>query len=545
MKNSTTTRIVRLFLSAVASVTILFTVSCTPEENPALTVKPSVSEMKFSADGKTVTAGGNEMTPEFTVETNQAKWEVALSEKDSWLKVSETTSGFKLSADENTAAEDRTPITVTVKAGKASPVTIKVTQSGKTDPVASLSVTPSIAELKFSADGEKVFDGDTEVTPVFTVQTNQTSWDAVAFPAGSWLKLDKSATGFTLSADENTSTDERGPITVTVTAGEADPVTITVNQSGKPFVNPLPGAVISITATDENDSDQIAYFWRDGQVVKLSDKAQAYGVASVGSDIYVIGSQERSFMSYPVFWKNGEITDLPIGDAEGAQTSFIIVSDGDVYIGGQENGMSNSPLCWKNGELVSRIDVEYEDVIVYGMAISGSDIYMAGAEYDNDDYATAVYWKNGQKVTLSGGEMSAAIGIGVVGSDVYVGGAILEEDETMKLGYWKNGEFNLMWESEYEFEPSAMTMSGTDVYICGYIERGDGTIVAVYWKNDTLVELDEDAIAINILIDGSDVYVTGSVDEDDSEIVACWKNGTRMDIAGLKRAGATGITILK
>ena len=533
-------------LSVIFTVLMMLSVSCNPEKVDAtLSVTPSVTEIKFSADGKTVTAGENPVTPEFTVETNQGKWEVELSEKDSWLKVNKSGNGFTLSADENTAPTEKTPITVTVTAGTADPVKIKVGQSGTEIEEEYLRVTPSVTEMEFSADGKTAIAGENEINPEFTIETNQASWDAVASPSGSWLSVSKSASGFTLSAEENSGADDRGPVTVTVTAGEADPVIITVTQAGKPVVSPIPGAVISMDISGESGYDSNAYFWRDGSATKLSDNARTMGIASLASDVYVIGSVERNSTSHPVFWKNGQVTELPFGSAEGAGTSAITVSGSDVYVVGQEHGSTNAPLIWKNGELFKRVN-GIGDFEIYGMAVSGSDVYLAGAEYDLEmDTAGAVYWKNDQKTTLSD-QISAAMGVRILGSDVYVGGIVMEEDESFSLGYWKNGEFNAMYASTDYIEPIAMEMSGTDFYMCGYIENEDETIRAAYWKNNTKVELGENAIATGILVDGNDVYVVGMMDKGDREVAVCWKNGELIELdSSTHDTWATGITLLK
>lgn len=411
---------------------------------------------------------------------------------------------------------------------------------------ATFSVVPSVAEIKFSADGKTVTAGKNEITPEFTVDTNQSKWEVELSEKDSWLKVNKSGNKFTLSADENTEPTERQPITVTVTAGTAKPVAINVTQAGKKSGDNLDGAVMSITTVIPGGKATIAGFWRDGTYTRMANNADAVGIVSVGSDVYIAGTIDRNFMTYPVYWKNGQMTELPFGDAEGAFVQKIIVSGEDVYILGQENGETYDVLYWKNGELVGRI--ENEDVDVFDMAISGTDIYITGTQWDwRIDIPVAVYWKNGEKTLLPGGTMSSAIGVEVVGSDVYIGGAIME-DGIMKVGHWKNGKFRSVWEAaeDDDLELASMIISGTDVYMSGYVEKKTGTLSAVYWKNGTMVTLEDDAIAYDILIDGVDIYVTGLIVGEDSEVAVCWKNGVRFELDGdTGDVCATGITLIK
>ena len=538
MGNFTKATIVRLLVLPVLSAIVgIFAVSCTPPEDPALSVKPSVSEMKFSADGKTVTAGGNEMTPGFTVETNQGKWEATLSEKDSWLKVSETSSGFTLSADENTTADDRGPITVTVKAGKANPVTIKVTQGAQ---VASLLVTPSLTALKFSADGEKAFNGDNEISPVFAVQTDHSSWDAVAAPAGSWLKLEKSASGFALSADENTSAAERGPVTVTVTAGNAVPVTIKVTQEFTAI--PKNHAVyISGMAVTEND-DWVPALWRDGQLEILGgEDIILTDIALSGKDIYLSGLREYD-LSEPLYWHGGTFTTLPVTGIQAAAFG-VAVSGADVYVAGvelmnfTEEEIDMAPVYWKNG---TRYELpmsghQGEEVYVKGVTVSGGDVYIGGFVLDFDGEVIGyfpAYWKNGELNRMGTGyEDMSVVGMAVEGNDVYIAGDYYEDNKKIS-GYWKNNIFVPLSTPGYSTMIFSIEVSDGDVYVAGVSANGNSER-AVYWKNGAMTVLDSRGAAFDVAVYEETVYILGSKYnvEGGGETVCYWIDGKeRVDV---------------
>ena len=77
--------------------------------------------------------------------------------------------------------------------------------SQKTD----ISAAPQVdrnSDLVFSADGKTVTLDGSPITPVFTVTCNQT-WLARSYQT--WLTVERSETGFTLTATENTDEYER------------------------------------------------------------------------------------------------------------------------------------------------------------------------------------------------------------------------------------------------------------------------------------------------------------------------------------------------
>ncbi|MEA4917216.1 BACON domain-containing protein [Proteiniphilum sp.] len=231
-------RIIRNF-SIVLTITTMVFMSCKDEEpDPELSVSPTTTAIVFAADGKSATAGGTTISPTFTVTTNQESWDA--SSNQSWLHVKKSGDTFTLSADANTNTSESAPATVTVTAGDAKSVTISVTQMGA-NPF--LSISPEkITTIVFAADGASATSDNKPITPTFTVTTNVSAWEAVSNQ--SWLHVEKSDNTFTLTADANTSLDAPEPATVTVTAGEATPLSITVNQLPSP---PL----LEVSSTDE------------------------------------------------------------------------------------------------------------------------------------------------------------------------------------------------------------------------------------------------------------------------------------------------------
>ena len=117
-----------------------------------------------------------------------------------------------------------------------------------------LSVAPDAAEVVFSADGGTLTAGGTAISATFNVSTNQKEWN-VASSQSTWLTvtdIDKANKKFTLSAARNNTLTPPANATVTVTAGEAQAVVITVKQAAAlPMleVSPKNPVVINVDGT--------------------------------------------------------------------------------------------------------------------------------------------------------------------------------------------------------------------------------------------------------------------------------------------------------
>ena len=91
-----------------------------------------------------------------------------------------------------------------------------------------LSVNPPVSNIVFSADGAALTAYGWDIPTTFRVESNQHKWDVTSDKT--WVHIYKSGHRFTLSAEPSgvTASDEA---TLTVTAGTAAPVFITVTQA--------------------------------------------------------------------------------------------------------------------------------------------------------------------------------------------------------------------------------------------------------------------------------------------------------------------------
>ena len=219
------------FVVALTIAAIALNASCKGdgEEEPILSVSPSVTDIVFSATGTSAATGDG--TPleslTFGVTTNHNSWEVSVTPSNSWLSATKTSAGygFSLAAAVNNAATPPAPAVVTVTAGNAPQVTINVTQ----EEMPTLSVSPSVTYIVFSEDGATASSGETTLESLtFGVTTNRSSWDVSVTPSNAWLSAAKTSAGagFTLAADVSKASTPAEAVEVTVTAENAPKITI-------------------------------------------------------------------------------------------------------------------------------------------------------------------------------------------------------------------------------------------------------------------------------------------------------------------------------
>lgn len=197
--------------------------------------------VNVSSSQQNITLEGTE-TVNIGISSN-TDW-TAVSEA-SWLKV-EPSGGsqngtIRIHAEENNTGSSRESYIVVKPTRGNIPVNIHVTQKAKSSSQQSLSVSPS--SLNFSAaSGSNTFTVNT---------TNVSSWEAKSNQ--SWCTASTSGNTVTVSVTENISTDQRNA-TITVSGGEASPVTVSVTQSGKDYSLGVDPTTLSFVAAGETKS---------------------------------------------------------------------------------------------------------------------------------------------------------------------------------------------------------------------------------------------------------------------------------------------------
>ena len=171
------------------------------------------------------------------------------------------------------------------------------------DPV--LSIDPSVTSIEFSVDGLSATSEGLSVFRTFEVITNQKDWDVEVENGYTWLHADRANTGdtFNLRADENTNAEPREEGKVTVSAGDAASIIITVTQKGTGLKTPtleisskeavvinaagtaaITGALnYTVTITNVADWDAVS----DRSWLSINKTASTFTLSAVANDFTV------------------------------------------------------------------------------------------------------------------------------------------------------------------------------------------------------------------------------------------------------------------
>lgn len=166
------------------------------------------------------------------------------------------------------------------------------------------------AVLEVEPAGETAFPPEGG-TVRFSVRTNMSVWDVVC-PA-EWLRADKTAEGFALTAEPNLSAEARKAATLAVTAGDGfngTDETITVRQAG------LEKAVLTVYP-----SGGIAFAYAGGTRTVEVETNQSEWNASADADWLTVDTGENSFT----------VTAAPNGSPSARPEAVVTVTAGPEY----------------------------------------------------------------------------------------------------------------------------------------------------------------------------------------------------------------------
>lgn len=389
---------VLLVLAAVAALTF----SCKDKEpgdktpEATLSLNPSDKTVTFKAEGEDYP---------FIVTTNQDSWDVALNPADSWLSVEKEGRMFTLTAEPTTSTTAPADVTVTVTAGKASPVVITARQNAFVEGP-SLSVSPDPDPVVFDAAATRNF--------VFEVDTNQSSWKAESDKT--WCKIAMSGNKFTVTAVANTATSSPEAATITVTAGDAAPVTITATQ------DPVEVAIlVKAAAAGWTVGDKAGLYATYG----TGQQSGIYTVASVGAD----GSAR---LTGDLNWKGGSHTFYaysPAGDAVGADASALKVSVPAVQTqaGATDDHLdamsfrvaapaTKTTPATTSDEAAATVELEFSEVL------STLEFRLATLAEDFELLSLTVAAPDGETLALTDASVDATVAAGAAGFGALTGG---------------------------------------------------------------------------------------------------------------------------
>lgn len=423
--------------------------------------------------------------------------------------------------------------------------------------------------------GPVVFTAAAKESFAYVVTTNQPSWDVDSDQT--WCLVAKDSKGFTLTAVENTAPVPPLPATVTVKAGAAEPILLTVTQE----VAQIDVYVVGIERTGSEYSSAVAKVWKNGKPWDqaryhatipgaLGDGEKSSYAESVyvwDGDVYVAGTEYR----VPVIWKNGQPWDrtkyhdiqpgcLVKDDESSGDANSVYVSDGAVYVTGSHGDYAE---VWKDGQPweTAQYNDTYEGALTDGtksvaglsILVSGKDVYVAGHE----NYFVAKIWKNGQPwdqaqyhasnpgALTNGKGMAGAYSLAVMNGHVLVAG--YERNVSTGKDVAKVWEDGRPW-SKPPYADGALTDGSKNATVHSIVATDEGTYVVGYddhyakvWKDGkpwdqaqyhttspgALTDGTLWSQANSVFVMGGSVYVVGY--EDDAAKI--WKDGKPWDQA--------------
>lgn len=222
----------------------------------------------------------------------------------------------------------------------------------------------------------------------------------------------------------------------------------------------------------------------------LGTGGQVNSVFQTNADVYSAGNDlgtsgwtvARSFL-------NSTATSLTTGTSSNAEAKGIAVIGSDQYVCGSEYiGGRWVARVWRNGTPTT-LSNSTNDTYAVGMTVSGTDVYVVGYESLTTGDRVKI-WINGAETTYSVGAnlRDRPNSITVYNGDVYVAG----NDESMLSGlkrpkYWKNGQANVLEPSSYG-DARAIAICGDDIYVAVAGNLTNGPRVKVY-KNGVPTEI--------------------------------------------------------
>lgn len=293
-------------------------------------------------------------------------------------------------------------------------------------------------------------------------------------------------------------------------------------------------------------------YWKNGKLTSLPSRTNSYAKSIIfsGKDIFISAVYGGfSSVNTVAYWKN----DLPINVAFDPTISSstypigISISGNDKYVLGMSN---DTTLLWKNNDISTRLVFSqyHQGSFSTDIAVSGNDVYITGQLYTSSKGSLATYWKNSTAVNLPSTlipytyAVSVANSVIVINGDTYITGTLYHNNQPYNVDnpgaaiYWKNGVEMPLVSNGHPSTANSITVSGTDVYVTGGIVMSNGLTEAVYWKNgiptylSNSTALSQLCMARCLVINGTDIYVAGNIGEFGATY---WKNGVAVPLINI------------
>ena len=252
-------------------------------------------------------------------------------------------------------------------------------------------------------------------------------------------------------------------------------------------------------------------------------------------DVYVAGQKN----SQACYWKNNQLVLLDSGEITAPTANKIIVTNNDVYVLGIGVGTTTTetfPMFWKNGVLTNlktSLSTDGEEVMaITDFEVVGNDVYFVGYTKRRlitfEDYSLA-YWKNGVKTVVRdyGAYVQNYPKIKAVNNTVYIAASNI--GALTLNGYYTNNVF-----TEIPFATlTGLAKNNNEVYAYGTANSGG------YYKNITTgTETSFPAVAAisSMFFENNNLYLT--------DVASIYKNGVLHDAGQPQLGGIMDFKIL-
>jgi hypothetical protein len=167
-----------------------------------------------------------------------------------------------------------------------------------------------------------------------------------------------------------------------------------------------------------SDGASGAKLWKNGIAVNLTGLlTYPLSIAVAGNDIYVGGQQLNANNKHvAVYWKNGQV--IPLSDGtRGAQLRSIAVDNGVVHATGHESDAVSGYSIgkyWNSKGASVNLSNATNWVNPYAIAVYGNDVFIAGYQVDGfngQNYIIAKFWKNAVETDI-GNKTSGIVSTG-------------------------------------------------------------------------------------------------------------------------------------
>lgn len=378
-----------------------------------------------------------------------------------------------------------------------------------------LGISPTTQTIHFGTDAKESY--------TYKITTNRLKWMASCDRSWCNLHIDAGANTLTITANPNDKITSPAPATITITSGDAAPLTITATQDGATYDLYLSGYY-------QTDNGTRACYWKNGTRVDLPvvdespmDESRAITVSN--GSVYIAGRGEMS----GCYWKDGVCTKL----TEYYAVRSIAVDNETVYV------LGYGSLLWKDGVLQ---EVDWaNDFTPYALTVTDGTLNVAGrihleipvANYSADLAACGTPQSPQHLSTPIVSALSDALCVTSSAGSVYVGGYYYDKDANIERPcFWKDKQPTTLEVPKGANDSSveAICVENGSVYSAGHCWVNERR-TPVYWTNENYTELQCPSNATEAEITGiaavsGTVYVSGIYRDEKYIAHACyWVNG--------------------